>query len=106
MRGDLLPSSRLHPPIDILGVVHDFRDGAVETEKAVRKVERVAGLGERAHSAHEVWPAATDHDIKRRDAVLTEMFAQCVAYRTERLVDVGVVGFAADDEEYVGLLEP
>jgi hypothetical protein len=38
--------------------------------------------------------------------VLAEMFPQCVAHRTERLVDVGVVGFAADDEENVGLLEP
>ena len=34
------------------------------------------------------------------------MLAQRVAHGAERLVDVGVVRFAADDEQHVGLLEP
>ena len=48
--------------VHVLGVVDDLGDRAVEAEEAVGQAELVAGFGERAHAAHEVRPAAADHD--------------------------------------------
>src|SRR5262249_11785945 len=97
MRGDHVSSAAAHPAVDALGIIDDFRDGAVESEKAVRQVERVAGLCKRSHSAHEIRAAAADYDIERRRPMPAEMLAQGVTHRSEGLVDVGVVGFSADD---------
>ena len=68
--------------------------------------ERLAGVAHRAHAAHQVRPAAADHDVQRRGAVLAEVLAQRIGHRAEGLEDVGVVGLAADDEQHVALLEP
>src|ERR1700730_14170874 len=106
MGGNALASAGPHPAIDALGVVHDFRDRAVEAEETVRQVERVAGLGKRAHAAHQVRAAASDHDVERRWAMTTEMLPQRIAHGAEGLIDIGVVRFAPDDEKDVGLLEP
>src|SRR6202022_3902249 len=92
--------------VDALGVVHDFRDRAVEAEETVRQVERVAGLGKRAHAAHQVRAAASDHDVERRWAMTTEMLPQRIAHGAEGLIDIGVVRFAPDDEKDIGPLEP
>ena len=99
-------AARVHPLIDVLGVVHDLGDRAVEAEEAIGQAEIFAGLGERAHAADEVGSAAADHDIERRRAMAARMLAQRVRHRAEGLVDVGVVGLAADDEQHVGLGEP
>src|ERR1700730_14460971 len=40
MRRDLGATAGLHPFIDALSVVDDFRDGAVETEETVGEIER------------------------------------------------------------------
>ena len=95
----------LHPVVDLLGVVDDLGDRAVEAEEAVGHAERVAGVGQRAEAAHQVRPAAADHHVQRRRALGREVLAQRVAHRAQRLVDVGVVRLAADDEQHVRLLE-
>src|SRR6202022_2128287 len=104
--GNALASAGPHPGIDALGVVDDFRDSAVEAEETVRQVERVAGLGKRAHAAHQVRAAAPDHDVERRWAMTTEMLPQRIAHGAEGLINIGVVRFAPDDEKDIGLLEP
>ena len=98
-----LAAAGLHPLVDLLGVVHDLGDRAVEAEETVRQAERVAGVGQRAEAAHQVRTAAADHDVERRRAVGREVLAQRIAHRAQRLVDVGVVRLAADDEQHVRL---
>src|SRR5437660_6181449 len=106
MHRDLGTTAGLHPFIDALGVVDNFRDGAVETEEAVGDIERVAGLGQRPHAANEIGAAASHHHIERGGAVAAEVLAQCVTHRPERLINVGVVRLPPDYEKHVGLLEP
>ncbi len=96
----------LHPVVDLLRIIDDLGDRAVEAEKAVGQAEAVQGLGERAHAAHEIGAAAADDDVERRGTAGAEMLAQRVAHGAEGLVDVGVVRLAADDEQHVGLREP
>ena len=96
------PPARIHG-VDALGVVHDLGDRAVEAEEAVGQPEALQRLGEVAHAAHQVRPAAADDDVERRRPVRGEMLAQRVAHAAEGLEDVGVVRLAADDEEHVGL---
>src|SRR5688572_26933112 len=95
-----------HPPIDPPRVVDDLAHRRVEAEDAVGDAERVAGVAQHAHAAHQVRPAAPDHQVQRLRAVLAEVLAQRVGHGAEGLEDVGVVALAADDEEHVRLLEP
>src|ERR1700731_3475889 len=83
MGGDGGATSRAHPGVDLLGVVDDFGDSAVEAEEAVRQAEIVAGFPQRAEAAHEVRAAAADDDEERRRAIAAEMLAQCVGHRAE-----------------------
>src|SRR5260221_13869943 len=73
MRRDRGTPAGLHPFIDALGIVDDFRDGAVETEEAVGEIERVAGLGQRPHAAHEIGAAASHHHLERVGAVAAKL---------------------------------
>src|SRR5262245_56886126 len=98
MVGDLFSTAHLHPFVDPLGIVHDLGDRAVKTEETIGQVERIAGLSERPHAAHQIRSAAADHDIERRWAVAAEMFAQGIAHGAKGLVYVSVVRLAADDE--------
>src|SRR4029453_4491980 len=95
-----------HPVVDGPGVVDDFTHVRVEPENAIRQPEGFHGVAHCRHSTHQVRPAPTDHDVDRRGAEFAEILAQCVRHSAKRLEDVGVVGLAADDEEYVGLPQP
>ena len=88
---DLRAAAGPHPRVDLRGVLDDLADVGVEAEQAVRQAERVAGVAQRAHAAHQVRPAAADHHVERRRPVLAEVFAQRIGHRAQRLEDVGVV---------------
>ena len=104
--GDLRAPAGLHPGVDLLGELDHFAHVGVEAEQAVRQAQRIAGVAQRAHAAHQVRPAAAQHHVQRRRPVLAEVLAQRVGHGAQGLEDVGVVALAADDEQHVGLLEP
>src|SRR3954452_18305999 len=87
--GNFCPSTPLHPVIDLLGVVHDFRDRAVEPEEAIGNTNGVAGVRERTQAAHQIGAAAADNDVKRRGSIRAKVFTQCVTHGPERLIDMG-----------------
>src|SRR5688572_8132691 len=95
-----------HPAVGGERVVDDLAHRRVEAEEAIRQAERLDGVAHRAHAAHQVRPAAPDDHEKRGRAVRAEVLAQRVGHGAEGLVDVSVVGLAADDEQHVRLREP
>ena len=103
MRCDLSATSGHHPFVNLLGIIDDFRNGAIEAKEAVRQPERITCVAERTHAAHEIGPTAPDNYVKRRRSIAAEVFAQSIADGTEGIVYIGIVGFAADDEQDIGL---
>ena len=82
-RGDLLAAAGLHPRVGRAWRTDHLADVGIEAEQAVRQAERVAGVAQRAHAAHQVRPAAADHDVERRRPVRAEMLAQRVGHRAQ-----------------------
>src|SRR5215831_15877605 len=52
--GETRSPARFHPDVGLLGVLNDFADVGVETEQAIRQAERIAGVAQGAHAAHQV----------------------------------------------------
>ena len=105
-RRDLLAPTGLHPRIGALGELDHLAHVGIEAEQAVRQPQRIAGVPQGAHAAHQVRAAPAQHHVERRRPVRAEVLAQRVGHRAQRLEDVGVVALAADDEQHVGLPKP
>ena len=92
-----------HPLINPLGVIHDFRDCAVEPEKPVWQAEAVQRVGQVAEAAHQIWTTPPNDNIERHRAARCKMLSQGIPHAPECLQYVGVVRLAADDEEHIRL---
>ena len=95
-----------HPLINLISVVHHAAHGGVEAEHPVGDLEPVQRIFHVSHAANHIGSATTDHHVERFGAVGVEIVAQGVGHGAEGLVDVGVIGLAADDEQDIGLFQP
>src|SRR4026208_810707 len=51
---DLRAPALLHPAVDLLGELDHLAHVRIEAEQAVGQAQRIAGVAQRAHAAHQV----------------------------------------------------